>query len=103
MVVGDDPQGLKPRSFLGIVSARLKLPQRRRPGAGDPGKSCPDTKRICEKRCSWLRKKALSPGKSLESVPQGLKPALIRLVFIPGMNPRPTARMSFSPSCKVVP
>jgi hypothetical protein len=23
--------------------------------------------------------------------------------FIPGMNPRPTARMSFSPSCEVVP
>jgi hypothetical protein len=44
--------------------------------------------------------KALDSDEELKSIPQGLKPALIRLAIMPGMNPRPTVRMSFSAACK---
>jgi hypothetical protein len=37
------------------------------------------------------------------SIPQGLKPRIYSIGVMPGMNPRPTARMSFSASCKAVP
>jgi hypothetical protein len=38
-----------------------------------------------------------------EIIPQGLKPGTDSIGVVPGMNPRPTARMGFSASCKVVP
>src|ERR1700679_1641472 len=34
------------------------------------------------------------------SIPQGLKPTIDLIGFVPGMNPRPTARTSFSAACK---
>ena len=33
------------------------------------------------------------------NVPQGLKPSIDYIGFVPGMNPRPTARISFSATC----
>jgi len=39
----DKSRGLKPQSSYGPRAARLKPPLRRRPFAGGPGKSCPDT------------------------------------------------------------
>jgi hypothetical protein len=38
-----------------------------------------------------------------KNIPQGLKPDFDSIGFVPGMNPRPTARMTFSASCEVVP
>jgi hypothetical protein len=54
-------------------------------------------------RLHRLRKKAFGQAKTPKRVPQGLKPKLILLAFVPGINPRPTARLSFSAASSVVP
>jgi hypothetical protein len=38
--------------------------------------------------------------KSAKSVPQGLKPGGLEWPFLPGINPRPTTRASFSAACE---
>ena len=47
-----------------------------------------------------LREKASFLARSSESNPQGLKPTLILIGFMPGINPRPTARASVSAGAK---
>jgi hypothetical protein len=41
-----------------------------------------------------IEKRALIRARDGKNIPQGLKPTLILLAFLPGINPRPTARMS---------
>jgi len=41
-------------------------------------------------------------GQFEESIPQGLKPGIDSAGFMPGMNPRHTARMSFLAACQTV-
>jgi hypothetical protein len=43
----EHPSGAEAPICLVKFMARLKPPQRRRPVAGDPGKSCPDTSYSC--------------------------------------------------------
>jgi hypothetical protein len=45
------------------------------------------------------KKSGLGGAKCARNRPQGLKPTFIRLAFLPGINPRHTARMSFSAAC----
>ena len=35
-----------------------------------------------------------------KSIPRGLKPTMIYMTFMPGINPRPTLKQSFSAACK---
>jgi hypothetical protein len=44
-------------------------------------------------------KKAEFGMKLAEDIPGGLKPGDDLIGFMPGINPRPTARMSFSAGC----
>jgi len=50
-----------------------------------------------------LAEKVAFPIQIPKNVPQGLKPGIDSIGIVPGMNPRPTARLSFSASCKAVP
>jgi hypothetical protein len=46
-------------------------------------------------RLKRLRKKACFQAKRPRSIPQGLKPDADSIGFMPGINPRPTARQEF--------
>jgi hypothetical protein len=50
-----------------------------------------------------VAEKGLLPSKMPEKHTSGAKAHVDSIGFIPGINPRPTARMSFSAACKVVP
>jgi len=50
-----------------------------------------------------LAEKVVFSIQNPKNVPQGLKPGIDSIGIVPGMNPRPTARLSFSASCLVVP
>jgi len=47
-----------------------------------------------------LLKKAMSFGEEIEKHPSGAEAHIDLIGFMPGMNPRPTARTSFSAACK---
>jgi hypothetical protein len=108
-----------PFSHFKQLMARLKPPQRRRPVAGDPGKSCPFAHLLpswsfsaaCEAQfflascgpAEQAAEKGLVLGETRQKHTSGAE-ALVDLIgFMPGINPRPTARTSFSASCEVVP
>jgi hypothetical protein len=52
---------------------------------------------------STLAEKVRPRSKFRKNIPQGLKPRIDSLDIVPGMNPRPTARMSFSAISSVLP
>jgi hypothetical protein len=54
-------------------------------------------------RLNSLTKKHSSRSKGPKNIPQGQKPDIDSIGIVPGMNPRSTARMSFSASREVVP
>jgi hypothetical protein len=56
---------------------------------------CGTTKQAAEKGLVLIENR--------EKHASGAKALLILLAFVPGINPRPTGRMSFSAACKVVP
>jgi len=71
---GNFPQGLKPCSFWASYGTAEQLAEKVRFSIRNP-----------------------------KNIPQGLKPRIDSIGVMPGMNPRPTARMSFSVSCEAVP
>jgi hypothetical protein len=54
-------------------------------------------------RLNRLRKKACLVGERPEKRTSVAKATTYFIVFIPGINPRSTTRMSFSAACEVVP
>ena len=101
---------LKPRPILGLIQGpegtllppmkRALFPSESSSHAGAKARS---SFASFSARLNSLLKKSLDPNRNPEKLVSGAKARVDFSRVMPGMNPRPTARTTFSASCEAVP
>ncbi len=92
------PQGLKPNvDLMGVIGTTQVVPfQNINLFRGSLGEKAQGMRQ----GPGGLREMTCFPMTLPKEFPQGLKPPLDSVGFVPGINPRPTARMGFSAGCE---
>jgi hypothetical protein len=105
------PQGLKPNvDLMGVIGTAQVVPFQNinlfRGSLGEKAQGVPFRGSLDEKAQGMrqgpggLREMTCFPMTLPKELPQGLKPPFDSVGFVPGINPRPTARMGFSAGCE---